>query len=301
MEAIRERPAGASAGAIQRHYDLSDDFYRLWLDPTMTYSCPMWRDPADDPAGAETLEEAQRRKYAHHVAQSGAAGRARVLDVGCGWGGQLRHLSEVAGVSEATGLTLSATQAAHVESLGLRGVSVRLESWADHAPAQPYDAAISIGAFEHFAQYGVSQDEKLAGYRRFFGKMHALLAPGGRLSLQTMAYGTIPRGARHRDLFIATEIFPESDFPRLADIAEAAEGSFEVLAVRNDRMDYARAYRAWFDALRAREREAVALVGDEAVERYKRYLRLFSYSFEMGAFDLLRLTLRRIDRRPDPA
>jgi cyclopropane-fatty-acyl-phospholipid synthase len=285
VEALRP---GASKDAIHRHYDVGNDFYRLWLDPTLSYSCPMWE-------GNESLEEAQLKKYDYHIAESRAKDKARVIDVGCGWGSQLKRLVEKAGVAEAVGLTLSENQAQYIKSLGLPNVAVNVESWADHEPAQPYGAAISIGAFEHFAKYGVSQKEKIAGYRHFFEKMHALLEPGAHFSLQTMAYGRIARDAVHKDLFIATEIFPESDFPRLADIAEASEMRFEIERVRNDRMHYARTYRAWFDALRAHEAQVKEVAGEDVFKRYERYLRTFSYSFEIGAFELLRVTLRRID------
>ena len=277
---------GASANAIQYHYDVADDFYRLWLDPTMTYSCPMWTDEDDT-----DLHAAQQRKYDYHIEQSQAADCKRVIDIGCGWGGQLARLVEVGKIENAVGLTLSQTQRDSIVARNLPGVDVRLESWADHT-AEPYDAAISIGAFEHFARYGVSHSEKIDSYRRFFIKARELLTPGARLSLQTMAYGTIARDKVHKDLFIAEEIFPESDFPRLADIAEASEMLFEVERVRNDRKHYARAYRMWFDNLCARESQALEIVSKEVFDRYKRYLRLFSYSFELGSFDLLRLTLR---------
>jgi cyclopropane-fatty-acyl-phospholipid synthase len=290
MRATKTLQVGATANAIQYHYDVSDDFYKLWLDPTLTYSCPLWE-------GDEKLEQAQIKKYDYHTTQSQAKGKARVIDIGCGWGGFVKRLSQISPDSQITALTLSATQLRHIQSLSLPKITARLESWADHQPDQPYDAAISIGAFEHFAKYGIGQTEKITSYRKFFEKMHMILAPGARLSLQTMAYGSIPRGATHKDLFVANEIFPESDFPRLADIGEASEMLFEVEFMRNDRMHYARAYRAWFDSLCASEEQAVALVGREVFDRYKRYLRLFSYSFEMGAFELLRLTLRRIDGR----
>jgi cyclopropane-fatty-acyl-phospholipid synthase len=121
------------------------------------------------------------------------------------------------------------------------------------------------------------------------------LTPGGRLSLQTMAYGDIPRDRPLRDRFVVDEIFPESELPRLADIARAAEMELEIEQVRNDRGDYVKTMRTWFDRLRARRAEAVAVSDEEVVARYERYLRLFAYSFELGAFTLLRLTMRRID------
>jgi cyclopropane-fatty-acyl-phospholipid synthase len=111
-----------------------------------------------------------------------------------------------------------------------------------------------------------------------------------------MAYGDLRRDKNHNDLFIANAIFPQSDFPRLADVAEASERLFEIVLLRNDRWDYVRTYREWFERLRARHAQAVQLVGEEVVARYERYLRTFSYSFELGAFGLLRIALRRIDR-----
>lgn len=285
------KPIGASAAAIQSHYDAGNEFYQLWLDDSRTYSCAMWD------GATSTLEAAQRRKHDWHIVESGAAGGRRVLDIGCGWGGTLKRLVTDYGVERAVGLTLSEAQRKHVESLQLPGVEVRLESWAEHAPDEAYDAIISIGAFEHFARFGISPREKIESYRAHFAACHELLAPGGCMTLQTMAYGDIPRDRAYAEPFIAEAIFPESDLPRLADIAEACEGDFEIRTLRNDREDYARTYRAWFNGLRAHRESAVALVGEETVQRYERYLRTFCYSFGMGAFHLLRMVLRRIDIR----
>jgi len=115
------------------------------------------------------------------------------------------------------------------------------------------------------------------------------------MSLQTIAYGDISRNRVYSDDFIARDIFPESDLPRLAYIAEASEGFFEICLVRNDREDYARTCRHWFDRLRERQDEAVAIVGEDTVAWYKHYLRTFSYSFALGAFHLLRIVFRRLD------
>ncbi len=279
---------GASAPAIRHHYDVGNAFWRVWLDPSMTYSCAMWGEGDD-------LETAQVRKLDHHVSQVRAAGAARVLDIGCGWGSMLRRLVATHGVKQAVGLTLSAAQRDHVLATAPAGVEVHLANWADYQPSSPFDAAISVGAFEHFARQGLTEAQKIAAYGDFFARCRSFLVPGGRLSLQTIAYGDVPRDRPLRDRFIVDRIFPESEQPRVADIARAAEMSFEIELVRNDREDYVRTLRTWFDRLRARRAEAVEIAGEDTVAAYEKYLRMFCHSMELGAFTLLRLTLRRID------
>lgn len=285
---------GASPAAIEAHYDLGNAFFGLWLDEAMVYTAALW-DP-DDPG--EPLEAAQRRKidallgWAAPEGASGLAGK-RVLDVGCGWGGLLARAVEAHGAAEAVGLTLSPSQRAYVEGLGRPGVAVRLEDWNDHRPASPYDAVVSVEAIEAFARLGLPPAEKLAVYRRFFERAHGWLAPGGRLVLQAITYGN--SGPEDFDGFIASEIFPESDLPRLAELAEAWERRFEVEIIRNRRHDYARTLKAWRERLRARRPEAVAEVGEEVVVRFERYLRLSAHMFSHGTCDLLQLALRRID------
>jgi cyclopropane-fatty-acyl-phospholipid synthase len=282
---------GASADAIQYHYDVGNEFYRLWLDPTLTYSGALW----EDGEGTADLEKAQWRKIDFHIDQARAQGADRVLDVGCGWGTMARRLVGHHGVRQVVGLTLSQAQADVVRAIGDPRIEVRLESWTDYAPDQPFDAIVSIGAFEHFAKLDLTEAERIAGYRAFFQRCHEWLKKGGRLSLQTIAYGDLRRGKIYDDPFIATEIFPESDLPKLHEIAAAADGVLEVVQVRNDREHYARTSRAWFDNLRANRERAVELVGEDVVQRYERFHRTFSYSFELGAFYLYRITFRRID------
>lgn len=289
MNVVKTGNPGASAEAIQHHYDVSNDFYRLWLDSSLTYSCALWGE--DD-----SLDSAQIRKLDYHIEQARAHGAKRVLDIGCGWGSVLKRLIEVHNVEHAVGLTLSEAQAKLLATFNHPQIEVHLESWSDYTPKEPFDSIISIGAFEHFATLEASQKEKIEGYRTFFSRCHKFLKPGGWMSLQTIAYGDIARDKSHSDLFIANEIFPQSDLPRLADIAEASEQIFEIVSVKNERWDYARTMRMWFDRLRANRAKAVDLVGEEVVTRYERYLRTFSYSFELGAFLLFRITLRKIDK-----
>ncbi|MBD6618042.1 class I SAM-dependent methyltransferase [Komarekiella sp. 'clone 1'] len=290
MTTLTTQNPGASAEAIQHHYDVSNEFYRLWLDSTNTYSAALWEDN-------DTLELAQIRKLDYHINQAKASNAKRVLDVGCGWGSTLKRLVEVHGVQQAVGLTLSNSQAEWISSFNQPQIDARVESWSDHVPTAPYDAIISIGAFEHFAQLNLSQDEKIAGYRAFFQRCHEWLQPGGCISLQSISY----ENSRREDFsqFYANEIFPESDLPRLADIATASERLFEVVALRNDREHYARTLRAWQKGLKANRAAAVNLVGEEVVNRYEKYLKFSIIGFHVGTMGLLRVTLRRIDNPRD--
>lgn len=294
-QAARSEAPGASKQAIQKHYDVGNEFYRIWLDPSLTYSAAFWEDGDD----SDDLHAAQVRKLDYHARQARAAGAARVLDVGCGWGSNLRNLAERRGVGKAVGLTLSQEQANHIRSFGLPQLEVRLESWAEHTPEAPYDAIISIGAFEHFAKWGAAREEKVRGYRDFFSRCHSWLRPGGYMSLQTIAYGAVASQETIRSLpaskFLGQVIFPESDIPGFTDIFDAAEGIFEVMALRNDRLHYARTSRKWLENLRADKQRALDLVGAEVVARYERYLEMWARSFEFGTQALLRITLRRVD------
>jgi len=277
---------GASAQAIQFHYDIGNSFYNLWLDRSLTYSCALWD-------GHDTLEAAQMAKIDHHIEKSGARGQRRVLDIGCGWGATLHRLVQTAGVVQATGLTLATQQSAYIAQQEWPGVDVRVESWSDHSPAMPYDAIISVGAFEHFAKLDQSPEEKIEGYRGFFRRCHEWLPPGGCLSLQTMSYENSSR--EDFSPFFASQIFPESDLPRLSEIAGASEHLFEIVSLRNDRHHYARTSLEWRRRLLQRRAEAVALVGAEAVARYDKYLHLWAIGFHTGTMGLLRLQLRKLE------
>jgi cyclopropane-fatty-acyl-phospholipid synthase len=284
-EATGERPTGgASPEAIQAHYDVGNGFYRLWLDPTLTYSCALWDGEHD------TLEAAQARKLAWIAEPAVARGAKAVLDIGCGWGGMLTYLSRH-GVEHGVGLTLSQEQHDYVASLSLPGVEVRLDSWRDHRPERPYDAIVSVGAFEHFADLDLSEQKRAAIYRDFFQACHDWLAPGAPLVLQTIAYGPAP-ALLGRELFL--EYFPESDLPRPYEIFRACDGLFEVTAFRNDREHYIRTLKAWHRNLRARRDEAVAEVGEAKVEFYKRYLGASAMMFAARNTVLLRLKMTRV-------
>jgi cyclopropane-fatty-acyl-phospholipid synthase len=282
---------GASADAIQRHYDLSNDFFALWLDAERVYSCALFDDPD------LTLEQAQNAKFDYLAGGAKVRGATRVLDVGCGWGALLRRLAEEYQVPEVVGLTLSNEQAEYVTSRSGGQFDVRVQNWADHEPERPYDAIISIGAFEHFADYGMSRQARIAAYRDFFTKCRGWLPPGGRLALQTVVKGNNNRMSRQavRDLlFIIDHIFTESELPWPSEILEASERLFDVVSVRNDPDHYARTCRLWHQQLVAHRDEAEAIVGAAVVADYERYLTASSDAFGNRHIGLMRLVLERV-------
>ncbi len=285
---------GASPEAIQQHYDVANDFYELWLDPTMCYSCALWQ--ADEPDSM--LEQAQLRKIDFHAQQIQATSGQRVLDVGCGWGSLVRRLVETHGAGHATGLTLSKAQAEWSAQRHNPQVEIRLESWLDHVPTASYDGIISVGAFEHFAKAEWPDAERIAAYRTFFKSCREWLKPGGRLSLQTIAYGNVDV-ANVKDQpdtkFFFDEIFPESVLPTLSDIIAASDGLFEVINLRNDREQYYRTCQIWYRRLVARKSEALKIVDLEVYNRFVRYLKLSAFVFDAGYTGLLRFGFRRLD------
>jgi cyclopropane-fatty-acyl-phospholipid synthase len=287
-------PVSASPEAVRSHYDVSNSFYELWLGSTMMYSSAMWDDA---PAGAD-LERAQQRKIDFFAAQILArTGPARVLDVGCGWGGTLRRLAEAHDVTDATGLTLSPAQLAYVTDHPVPGADIRLEDWNDHKPAEPYQAIFSFGAFEHFARDGTTGPQRVAAYRRFFGACFEWLTPAGRLGLETIAHDgapdtSAPLGRGPLGDFVLS-LYPESVCPHLAEIVLGFEPFFEVEVLRSDPADFARTCRRWLTALREHEREAEAIVGEQIVRQFRRYLAASEVQFRTRVVTNYRLVLRR--------
>ncbi|MGH9077840.1 MAG: class I SAM-dependent methyltransferase [Acidimicrobiales bacterium] len=302
---------GASRGAIEHHYDVGADFYRLWLDRRMVYSCAWPEGPdgslwstgpdgdglgddglGDDEAGRD-LEAAQTAKLAWHAVASGGAGARRVLDVGCGWGSLMGYLVDEAGTAHVTGLTLSRDQAAVVAALGDPRIEVRLEDWRDHRPDTAYDAIVSIGAFEHFARHDLSDAARAGVYRGFFERAARWLPAGGRLSLQTIAYDDYQAGAGPVSSFFAEDIFPESGLPYLGDVVAASDPWWRTVALRADPAHYSWTLARWQGRLEANRDRAVELVGRETYRRYLRYLRVSRAMFDRRVATLYRVVLER--------
>ena len=281
---------GASSDDIRHHYDLSNDFYELWLDRSMTYSSALWGE-------GDTLEQAQLRKLDYLADGIRARGAGRVLDVGCGWGSMLRRLVEEHGVEHAVGLTLSVAQAESTAGWADERYDVRVENWADHQPEAQYDAIVSIGAFEHFADYGLTRAARVEGYRAFFARCREWLPEGGRLAVQTISKGSCVRFDRQAiddGRFVIERIFPGSELPWFSEILEASEKRFEVISARNDADHYRRTVEAWRENLLANRERAEEIVGPEPVADYDRYLRASATGFARRHLGLLRIVFERV-------
>jgi cyclopropane-fatty-acyl-phospholipid synthase len=259
----------------------------------MMYSSGRW--PGDRPD--ITLEEAMAAKIDFFADAVLPASNARVLDVGCGWGGNLRRLVEAHDALGGVGLTLSDAQFHHLAKAPIPGTEVRLESWSAHTPDALYDAIFSYGAFEHFARDGSTGPERIGSYRRFFARCYEWLQPDGRVALETIAHDDAPdtssplgRGPLGDHVL---SVYPESLCPHVSEVVLGFEPWFEVELLRCDASDFARTCREWLLGLRRHRSEAEAAVGEATAAAFHRYLVASELQFRLGAITTLRLGLHR--------
>jgi cyclopropane-fatty-acyl-phospholipid synthase len=276
---------------VQAHYDLSDEFFRLFLDPTQTYSCAYFE--RDD----MTLEEAQLAKIDLSLGKLGLEPGMTLLDVGCGWGATLNRALEKYDVN-VVGLTLSKNQQAHVAELFAKSDSPRdkqvlLEGW-EQFDGQ-VDRIVSIGAFEHFGR------DRWDGFFKFAyaalpseGVMmvHTIMKPSGE---QIEARGLPLTMTKLKFFkFIMDEIFPGGELPYAANLEDhAREAGFEVTKVQPLRLHYARTLDIWAATLESRKDEAIAVQSEEVYDRYMKYLTGCAELFRDGYTDIAQFTLKK--------
>jgi len=266
---------------IGHHYDVSDAFYRLWLDSQMVYSCAYFRTEND------TLDDAQAGKLDHICRKLRLEPGERFLDIGCGWGALLFRAAQRHGV-QATGITLSQHQfdyvSGEIAARGLTGrVRVELRDYLDLPEDALYDKIASVGMFEHVG---------IARFPRYFGKIGRLLKPGGLVLNHGITHN--PLGAQSLGSgigdFVDEYVFPGGELAHVAKVmAGMAEQGLEVIDAEALRPHYAKTLWRWCERLEANAEAARAEIGEEKYRVWRIYLAGSAHAFDRGWLSLWQL------------
>jgi cyclopropane-fatty-acyl-phospholipid synthase len=270
------------ARAIAHHYDVSNDFYALFLDPLMVYTCAYYRDPD------ATLEQAQADKLELVCRKLRLAAGESLLDIGCGWGSLAIWAAQHHGV-RAHGVTLSKAQAdyaaARIAALGLHD-RCRVEHLdvRDVPAAARYDKIAAVGVIEHVG---------IPNYPAFFARVHAMLNPGGLYLNHGITHGFHWQPTSQNE-FLTRYVFPNGDLAGLTEtLVEMERARFEILDVEDLRLHYARTCRQWVERLQARADEARAIVGERTYRTWLLYLTCSVVAFEISSIGLYQVVLQK--------
>jgi cyclopropane-fatty-acyl-phospholipid synthase len=287
----RARPSGTSENSlagdrrdVSFHYDVSNDFYELWLDRRMVYSCAYFEDPELG------LDEAQEAKLRHICRKLRLRPGQRLLDIGCGWGGLATFAAHHFGV-RVTGVTLSERQCAlastRVRAAGLDGaVEIMLKDYRELDDSEPFDALVSVGMSEHVRQ------GQLPGY---FKTCARLLRPGGVFLNHAIGEG-VRRRQRVGPSFIEEYVFPGTHIAPISEVAPAAESAgLEIRDVENLREHYARTLRHWVRRLENAHAEALELVSESTYRIWRLYMAASARGFERGELAIYQTLLSKPD------
>jgi cyclopropane-fatty-acyl-phospholipid synthase len=265
---LQHNPVARARRNAAHHYDLGNDFYRLWLDADMQYSCGYWED------GVETLEQAQTAKKRHIAAKLGLQPGMTVLDIGCGWGGMALYLAAVCDV-RVTGITLAERQLAvarqRAEILGLSDrVRFRLQDYRE--VAESFDRVVSVGMLEHVG----------TGFLpTYFRKVRDCLAPDGVALIHAITTRHTPGST---NVFLRKYIFPGGYSPALSEVTAAIEKSgLWSLDIELWRVHYAKTLAEWRRRFMAARERAVAMYDERFARMWEIYLSGCELSFSHGA------------------
>jgi cyclopropane-fatty-acyl-phospholipid synthase len=275
--------------AIAYHYDVGNDFYRLFLGQWMAYSCAYFSEREID------LDTAQAAKFEHICRKLRLQPGERLLDIGCGWGGLVIYAAKNYGV-QATGITLSQTQAEYgqewIAREGLTGqAQIKLLDYRDIDANTPYDKVVSVGMFEHVGR------EKLPEYFQAAAKA---LRPGGLFLNHGIAKqnnynpGWIERRLFQRGQFFQKYIFPDSELVPISDALSVAEtNGVEVRDVESLREHYALTLRQWIHNLETRHDQVVRLKDERTFRTWRLYMAVSVWGFESGQINVFQALLSK--------
>ncbi len=273
-------------------YGVSNDFFKLWLDKKMNYSCALFLSPDD------SLEQAQINKLSFFYDKTRLNKDSRVLDIGCGWGGNLSYLAEDRGLADVTGITLAVDQHEYLQQNPIRGAHIECISYTDYRPKSPVDAIISIGMFEHIVTpQQVRNGTQIDVYRDYFRRAWEWTKPGAYFGLQAVIGRKIPRDRKVlRDLaWITTDIFPGAISPRIEAVAAGVTPYWEIVELHTRREHYARTAHEWLKRLQQNQSIIQKQWGQATYRDYERYLGSCVELFSGGFQSLAQFVLKRID------
>jgi cyclopropane-fatty-acyl-phospholipid synthase len=275
---------------VQSHYDLSDEFFELFLDPTRTYSCAYFEDPN------ATLEQAQMAKIDLSLGKCELSPGMKLLDIGCGWGATAFRAVEKY-QANVIGLTLSENQYEYCShharaSANPDAVQFRLQGWEEFN--EPVDRIVSIGAFEHFRN---------SRHEAFFQRCREMLPSDGIMMLHSIVTTSLAdlreQGIEytqedvHFAKFIRDEIFPGGQLCVPDRIKSFAQRSgFDVYHVQSLRLHYARTLEIWAEHLSLAKEQAIGLTSQTVYDRYQKYLTGCAEQFRKGTIDVMQFCMR---------
>ena len=281
----QSNPISRARSNVAHHYDLSNEFYAMFLDRDMQYSCAYFRSPDDD------LETAQANKKRHILAKLLLDRPGlRVLDIGSGWGGMCLDIAARCD-AHITGVTLSTEQhRLSVERAAAAGITDRvgfhLKDYRDEAG--PYDRIVSVGMFEHVGK---------RNYAEFFAKLYGLLAEDGVALVHTIGYSDHPAPINP---FLRKYIFPGADLPSLSEVAAATEKSGLIVTdVEVLRLHYAETLRLWRERFVRRRADVIRLYDERFYRMWEFYLVLCEIGFRMRTNVVFQIQVtKRLDAAP---
>ncbi len=272
--------------SIAHHYDVGNDFYRLWLDREMVYSCAYFADEN------QSLDDAQRDKLDYICRKLRLTPGQTLLDIGCGWGALVCWAAREFGAT-AHGITLSEQQLAHarrrIQEEGLEDrVTVELLDYRDLPRDARYDRVVSVGMFEHIG---------VANFPRYFGIIKRILAPGGLFLNHGITNDT---GWQDTPItrFINSYVFPDGELTRISNVVDAMEkAGFEIIDVEGLRRHYAMTLRHWVGRLESHRDRVVDIVGEATYRVWRLYMAGSAYYFNEGSINVYQV-LGGHDREP---
>ncbi|MDP1916917.1 MAG: class I SAM-dependent methyltransferase [Myxococcales bacterium] len=285
---------------VEIGYDISNEFFRLWLDERMHYTSAVYD------AEHTTLEQAQRNKSKWLADFAEVGPDSLVLDIGCGWGANLEYLALERKVKNAHGITLSSAQFEEINARKLPGVQVWCVDYRDYKPAALYDGLVSIEMIDHLVSPAQQKEgQAIQIYREYFNKAAQWVKPGACFGFQAILRDRVPRTRKDlEDLkFTADVIFPGGLNPRMEELVEACGQSWEIVQLNTRRQDYGKTTAEWLRRFRANKEKIMASGwgtkvmsnGETVWTNYDRYLSTCVKAFANHWSSDVQMKLRKKD------